>query len=304
MDDYQINRQRVFGPYVRRDLRGIEIGPGYRPTFPKSDGYAVTIVDHCSTAELIAKYDADTNVPADLVSQIEAVDVVWHEASYQNLPGMADGVDYIAASHVIEHTTDLCGFLKDCSALLKEGGTLLLVIPNRLCVLDFYRPASTPGDVLLAHLMPHAYDLKSHLDEVWYGALLDGGGAWSMAHLQATQDSHSPLPQHPISVAGAVWDHLKARDTTVTSGQPYRDAHRWVLDPVNFEELAGFLGAYAETNLRLEAMPEAFGCEFYAVLRKSSGSNATSIDELESIRARAMQARLSRAGAVHSALPA
>jgi 2-polyprenyl-3-methyl-5-hydroxy-6-metoxy-1,4-benzoquinol methylase len=93
---------------------------------------------------------------------------------------------------VIEHATDLCGFLTDCSALLKEGGTLLLAIPDRWCVLDYYRPASTLGDVLLAHIHPQAYDIKSQLDEAWYGALLDGGGAWSAAHLRlATQEGAS-----------------------------------------------------------------------------------------------------------------
>jgi hypothetical protein len=79
MDDYQLNRQKAFASYVKRESRGMEIGPGYRPTFSKADGYAVTIVNHCSTEELIAKYAADAYVPQELVQQIETDDVVWTE---------------------------------------------------------------------------------------------------------------------------------------------------------------------------------------------------------------------------------
>ena len=79
MDDYQTLRQQHFLQYVQRDFKGIEFGPGYRPTFPKSDGFRVIVVDHCSTSELKAKYDSDANVPNELVKQIEEVDVVWNE---------------------------------------------------------------------------------------------------------------------------------------------------------------------------------------------------------------------------------
>jgi len=292
MDAYQISRQRVFAPYVQRHYRGIEIGPGYRPTFPKSDGYAVTVVDHCPTAELIAKYEADITIPKDLVRQIEAVDVVWTEGSYRDLPGLGDGVDYVAASHVIEHATDLCGFLADCSSLLKEGGFLLLAIPDRSCVLDYYRPASTVGDVLLAHLLPQAYDLKSQMDEIWYGALLDGGGAWSMAHLQlATSEGRVPTAQHPASLSSFVWSNGPRRVAQAAGKMPYRDAHRWVFDPVSFEELASFLAVNALTGLTLEAMPGSFECEFYAVLRKQSGAKLPETESLENIRARALSTR-------------
>jgi SAM-dependent methyltransferase len=292
MDAYQISRQQVFAPYVQKHSRGIEIGPGYRPTFPKSDGYAVTVVDHCPTAELIAKYEADITIPKELVRQIEAVDVVWTEGSYRDLPGLGGGFDYIAASHVIEHATDVCGFLADCSSLLKEGGYLLLAIPDRSCVLDYYRPASTVGDVLLAHLLPQAYDLKSQMDEVWYGALLDGGGAWSMAHLRlATGEGRVPMAQHPPSLAGQVWAEAPLHLAHTASKARYRDAHRWVFDPVSFKEIAGFLAVNASTGLTLEAMPDSFECEFYAVLRKESGSASMNAKSLESIRPEALSAR-------------
>ena len=293
MDQFQINRKQVFSPYVHRELRGIEIGPGYRPTFPKADGYSVTVIDCCDTHELIARHDANPIIPKELVRQIEAVDVVWSGGSLQHLPTALSGVDYVAANHVIEHATDLCGFLKDCSAVLKEGGLLLLAMPDRRCVMDCYRPASTLGDVLLAHLLPRVYDLKSHLDEVWYGALLDNSGAWSIAHLRhATACGRVPSPQHTVDIAGQVWSRSTDPNVDNARGQLYRDAHRWVLDPASFAQIADFLAVNAGTNLTLEAMPAPFECEFYAVLRKSLASDATASRTLEGHRADVLRGRL------------
>jgi SAM-dependent methyltransferase len=288
MDNYQVSRRAVFGPYLNKASRGIEIGPGYRPTFAKSDGYSVVVIDHCSTADLIAKYDADSSIPKELVAQIEAVDIVWTGGSYSSLPGLSGAFDYVAASHVIEHATDVCGFLQDCSSLLKPGGHLLLAIPHRSCILDYYRPPSTLGDVLLAHVAPHAYDVKSRLDEAWYGALLDGGGAWSEAHRQlAAQAGRVPLPQHGPGLAQHVW-------ATTVGGPlvpgPYRDAHRWVFDPSSFEEMAVFLELHAGTGLHLVSMPGVFECEFYAVLRKTAPPPGQA-SELERSRLGALSAR-------------
>jgi SAM-dependent methyltransferase len=292
MDNFQINRKQVFSPFVHRELRGIEIGAGYRPTFPKAEGYSVTVIDCCGTDELIAKHKANLLIPEELIGQIEAVDVVWSGDSLQRLPVVLRGFDYIVACHVIEHATDLCGFLSDCSALLKEGGFLLLAIPDRRCVMDFYRPASTLGDVLLAHLLPHAYDLKSQLDEVWYGAVLNFV-AWSFADLRrATQCGQAPSPAYPVDAAGSVWNRCTARGVDHAPDQTYRDAHRWVFDPASFAQIADFLAVNAGTNLTLEAMPAAFECEFYAVLRKSLTSDAIANRTLENHRAGVLRARL------------
>jgi hypothetical protein len=292
MDDYQLSRKHVFDPLVTKLDRGVEIGPGYRPTFPKADGYSVVVIDHCETDALIAKYEADGTVPEDLVAQIEVVDVVWRGGSYSALPGLSGAFDYVAASHVIEHAVDVCGFLKDCSALLKDGGLLLLAVPERACILDYYRPLSTLGDVLLAHVSPEAYDVKSRLDEAWYGALLDGGGAWSKAHLAAaTAAGRVPIPQQASSMAAHVWAEASKAPPLP---KPYRDAHRWVFDPTSFEELVDFLELHADIGLHVESMPGSFGCEFYAVLRKVASTKINS-KELDSKRLRALASRNSGA---------
>lgn len=291
MDDYQLFRQRVFGPFVPQGGRGIEIGAGFRPTFPKAGGHAVTVVDHCDTATLRAKYERDQNVPRQLVSQIEEVDVVWSGGSYSATRGMPRDVDFVVACHVIEHATDLVGFLADSADLLAPGGHLLLAIPDRRCVLDCCRPVSTLGDVLLAHVTPHAYEVKSQIDELWLGALLDQAGAWSMEHLAvATDAGRRPTPQYPTTVAAAAWQ-LTAAAGLLPSDAGYRDAHRWVLDPDVFEEIVLFLEVYGGLPLALEALPPVHGCEFYAVLRRQNAIRPEAAELLGQIRTRLMQSR-------------
>ena len=294
MDAYQTARRRSFGSYVRPHDRGIEIGPSFRPTFPKREGFAVTVVDHCPTAELRAKYAADGNVPAELAAQIEAVDVVWAGGRYQDLTGMPGGVDYVVASHVIEHVMDVCGFLQDCGGLLRDGGVLLLAIPLRRCIMDCYRPASTLGDILLAHVDPAKYELKSRLDEAWHQALLGAGGAWAPETLQAAAAvGRMPEPMASVEAAGSVWRALEADPPRPDA--PYRDAHRWVFDPDTFEEIAWFLAVNAGTGLVPEAFPGGHDCEFHAVLRKRPAT-AAEIDRLADLRSRTLRQRLDPAG--------
>lgn len=300
MDAYQTARRRSFGPYVLPGHRGIEIGPGFRPTFAKRDGFAVTVVDHCPTEALRAKYAADGNVPRDLWAQIEEVDVVWSGGRYGDLSGMPRGVDYVVASHVIEHVTDVCGFLQDCGGLLRDGGVLLLAIPLRRGIMDCYRPASTLGDVLLAHVDPARYELKSRLDEAWSQALLGTGGAWAPEHLrEAAAAGRMPEPMVSVAAAGTVWRELVAAPPQPDG--PYRDAHRWVFDPETFAEIAWFLACNAGTGLVPEALPGGHDCEFHAVLRRRPPT-AAEVGQLEDLRRRSLRARLDPA-AILASLP-
>lgn len=299
MDAYQTARRRSFGSYVRPHDRGIEIGPSFRPTFPKREGFAVTVVDHCPTAELRAKYAADGNVPAELAAQIEEVDVVWAGGRYQDLTGMPGGVDYVVASHVIEHVMDVCGFLQDCGGLLRDGGVLLLAIPLRRCIMDCYRPASTLGDILLAHVDPARYELKSRLDEAWCQALLGAGGAWAPETLRAAAAAgRVPEPMVSVEAAGRVWRDLAARPPQPDAA--YRDAHRWVFDPETFEEIAWFLAVNAGTGLVPEAIPGGHDCEFHAVLRKRPAT-AAEIGRLAALRMLTLRQRLDPAGVAEGA---
>ncbi|WP_044156709.1 class I SAM-dependent methyltransferase, partial [Escherichia coli] len=59
--------------------------------------------------------------------------------------------DLIVASHVIEHVPDLIGWLKDAISVLKVGGTLALVVPDKRFTFDILRPLATYREVAAAH---------------------------------------------------------------------------------------------------------------------------------------------------------
>ena len=86
-------------------LRGAEIGPLNRPLVSKSES-EVYYVDHCSAEQLREKYHGDPNVnPNDIVD----VDFIWSDKPAKELLGSVYPLDYVVASHVIEHVPDLIG---------------------------------------------------------------------------------------------------------------------------------------------------------------------------------------------------
>lgn len=86
---------------------GIEIGPGYNPILPKAKGYNVKNVDHASAEDLRKKYKA---IGVD-VSNIEEVDYIWAGEKLGDLIDNSGEIEFIIASHVIEHAPDFVDFI-------------------------------------------------------------------------------------------------------------------------------------------------------------------------------------------------
>ena len=53
-----------------------------------------------------------------------------HEATLETAALPEASFDVITASHVLEHSPDPCSFLKWCHSLLKQGGVLLIEVPD------------------------------------------------------------------------------------------------------------------------------------------------------------------------------
>src|SRR5437868_3008097 len=62
-------------------------------------------------------------------------------------------VDYVVASHVIEHVPDLIGWLAEVREALEPGGELRLAVPDRRYTLDYRRSVSRLADVVHAWFM-------------------------------------------------------------------------------------------------------------------------------------------------------
>ena len=98
-------RDKMIGGLDIGSLVGIEIGALAFPIVSKLDG-DITYVDFTDTQSLRDKYKNSESVPID---NIVEVDAIWgSDTLKQSIGGRL--VDYVIASHVIEHVPDLLGY--------------------------------------------------------------------------------------------------------------------------------------------------------------------------------------------------
>jgi hypothetical protein len=267
LDLEQQTRRTLFSKFVNKKELGLEIGPSYRPTFPKKEGWTVKVVDHCSKPDLIEKYQ-ELKVPKSFLSAIEEVDYVWRGESYAKLMSASDEkLRYVIACHVIEHVEDLIGFLSDMSEIIDHSGYLLLAIPDKKSTFDFYRPISTLGDVILANLSPEIYDVKAKIDEDYLRSEFAGTIAWNQDVSRAKISAHE-IPTPSINFEKIKEDIRKLTEFGVKSNDEYRDGHRWVFTLNSFIDVIRALSSLEMTNFEIIEYEETNYYEFLVVLKK------------------------------------
>jgi predicted SAM-dependent methyltransferase len=248
-----LNREAAIRSLFDATGRGLEIGPSYNPIVPKAGGHRVEIVDHLDTAALRRKYASEPNVDA---SRIEEVDHVWSGEPLSELVG-TDTYDYVVASHVIEHTPDMLGFLRECAAVLRSGGRLVLVVPDKRRCFDFFRPVSSTGGVLQAHAERRTRHLPgAAFDQIANCATLGGQVGWM-------EQARGPLGfLHPLAAAQAIFERFR-------SAADYLDCHAWVFTPSSFRLIVSDLNALGMLALREEGVWATDVFEFVVILSRS-----------------------------------
>ena len=237
-----------------------EVGPSYNPIAPKADGWKTSVLDHTTRAELVKKYRGHPGVD---VSSIEDVDFVWTGGPITDaVPARLHGAfDAFIASHVIEHTTDMVGFLDSAARLLTPDGVVILAVPDKRFCFDYFRPLTTTGEVLEAHAAPRSRHTRQICFEHLAYAVKSGGtGAWGQMPTEALSFFHSLA---------------RARDLFSTASEdpssPYVDMHAWKFTPASFELLMLELARLGETDWRVDRLTPTLGCEFYVWLRRGRG---------------------------------
>ena len=264
---YQDRKSYVLSTIDREGV-GIEIGASHDPIAPKRDGFKVHVIDHASREELRAKYERHG---VDL-ERIEEVDFVWHGESYLELTGRPRHYDWIIASHVIEHTPDLIGFLNDCDSILKDDGVLSLVVPDKRFCFDRFRPITGLARIVDSHVGGHKIHSPGAVAEYILNVANKGGqGSWNAG-----------LPGdyaffHSARQAGEAMRHVRENSA-------YVDIHNWCFVPHSFRLLLDDLHTLGYTPLREVEFHPTEGFEFYVTLgRRGGGPRMSRLDLLRQI---------------------
>jgi SAM-dependent methyltransferase len=213
-------------------MRGLEIGALHQPVVRRSDG-DVRYVDHTDAANLRLQAYPE---PIDLDAIVE-VDIVW--AAEPLAQAVGDPVDYIVASHVIEHVPDLVGWLHDLAGVLKRGGVLSLVVPDKRFTFDLRRNPSTIGEVAEAYLSGYRQpSIRQTFDHCFSAVVVDPRQAWDR---DLSGDALAKIVGDDVALPLA-WNQAKA----LVREPRYIDSHCWVFTPQSF---LGLLDLLAQLQL-------------------------------------------------------
>src|SRR6185437_10781881 len=217
----------------------------------------IETLDHSSRDELVAKY-LSYGLSAEKIDAIGNVDHVWTGESLVEAIGKSDCYDYIVAAHVIEHSLDIVAFPTDCEKLLRDGGRLALVVPDHRFCFDLFKPLTSVGDAVDAHLRPTAFHTPGALlDHFAYACTMDGHIAWSPGQIGDLRLQFSELKEAGDAIEGAV------------KQEEYQDTHRWIFTPASLSLLIEDLAELGFHGLHEVASAPTDGFEFYLTLEKS-----------------------------------
>jgi hypothetical protein len=193
---------------------GLEIGALHRPLVQSCE-HNVIYADHASTEALREKYRNDPNVVIDDIVEVTAIldNCTLTEAVGQK-------VDYVVASHVVEHVPNLIGWLNELTVLLNQGGEIRLVVPDKRFTFDYLRAKTRLVDVLYADLVNARYP-QAHIamDHILNVTTLDIAQAW-----------RSEINPWQLKRLNTVEDARRLARQILDCGG-YHDVHCWVFTP-------------------------------------------------------------------------
>ena len=236
---------------------GIEIGPLDRAIMPRP-GSAVFYADHLDTEGLRAKYADHPAVDIDAIPDIDFV--IGHGGLAASVGPLR--LQYVIASHVIEHVPNPVAWLKDIHGLLADHGQLLLAVPDLRRCFDALRSESTPGQWVEAYLGNHSRPSPSRIFDAFSNEVkVNGTISWH----------HDPDPRDMILSHGPLQALEAARDN-LASGE-YLDVHCWAFTPGSFANLMRKMVLAGLVDLRLDAMTGTLGHEFLVRLSRDDSAS-------------------------------
>jgi SAM-dependent methyltransferase len=236
---YPDRRDKILANLDLESLEGLEIGALASPLVRPREGN-IFFVDYTDAETLKQKYANDPSVDT---ANIVDVDAIWGARSLQECIGVDKKVDYVVASHVVEHVPDLITWLSEIRSILRSGGTLRLAVPDRRYTFDYVRFETRIHDVVDAYLQKARAPLPRLVMEFFsQTCFVDCVAAWSGTLEIANLRRYNSLARS-----------LALAEDALVNGS-YHDVHCWVFTPASFAELCIEM---AEVDLL------GFACEHY-----------------------------------------
>ncbi|WP_266157758.1 methyltransferase domain-containing protein [Dyella silvatica] len=232
-----------------------EIGALCSPLVTKAEA-DVRFIDYASAEVLRKHYSGNPGVDPD---RIVETDAIWGEQTLFDALGQR--VDFILASHVIEHVPDLVTWLNELHSALNDDGQVRLAIPDKRFTFDFLRRESELSDVLAAYIASARIPQpQAILDYLLNATHVDHIAAWR------GEVSKSTL-QRPDSFASA----MQKAGEAIKDGT-YHDAHCWVFTPESFATLLEQLSMHGLIKFSCDNFydTEPDNIEFFVSLRTSN----------------------------------
>ena len=226
---------------------GIEIGPGHVP-FPVPSALSIRYVDRWEPTEnssLFPELGQSPGFPKpDVIANLDL----------DRLAGLPDASqDFVIASHVLEHLANPLAMLVEIHRVLRQGGMLVLLIPDRHTTFDRDR-----GPTPLAHLIDeYQRDIRevddAHILDFLIGTretlgddrgLADGYSAEEIGlHRRRSVHAHVWNVGEFEEVLQYVTDQLDLRWEVIDTMHPgsegtYGDEFGWVLSKTTTDEHA------------------------------------------------------------------
>ncbi|AXL52871.1 hypothetical protein DSC91_006061 [Paraburkholderia caffeinilytica] len=214
-------KQKLLDGLNLKQLTGMEIGPLFRPVVTKSEGNVIYI-DHADSESLRNKYRND---PAVDIAEIVDIDAVWGTRTLRECL-KSRTVDYVIASHVIEHVPDLITWLEELHSILKRQGELRLAVPDKRFTFDLIRRETELCDVLSAYIaharVPQPICILDHLLNV--------------SHVDARRAWDTELNAESVERCHSFADAISPARDAFQNGT-YHDVHCWTFTPRSFASL-------------------------------------------------------------------
>jgi SAM-dependent methyltransferase len=135
---------------------GLEIGPLHRP-LPRSVEARVDYVDKLSVADLVKHY------PELPVNDLTHPDIIDDGETLRTVP--ANRYDFVSAAHVIEHMRNPILALENWCRVVKPGGFVYLIVPDKRATFDRTRIRTSLEHLLLDYYQPsRERDREHYLD--------------------------------------------------------------------------------------------------------------------------------------------